>query len=350
MKYIAFLLTASAMMPTALFGCIANAAQPQSQDTPADQQAGSTESGGADASQLGDIVVTAQKREESAQRAPVAITAVGGDELAARGVVDVRQLSTLVPSARFNLENNVATTYIRGVGIGFSNPAVPEAVGLQVNGVFTPLFATGGQLFDVERVEVLPGPQGTLYGRSSVGGIINITTRRPKLNEDGLDASIELGNYDSVHFSGAANIALAQNVAIRTALDVDQHDAYNTNGTDNRNALGGRVSLLAEPSDALSIYLWANYSRNRSRPSPLLYNPGINGDPRDVPAFDPSTAFLYPPNGVDTRDVFSNNRILHVGGQVDWTFGDIKASYIPGYVWNKANEQRVLVGFATPVR
>lgn len=342
MKYKAILLSAAAIVPVAVSG------QAIAQEAQADAVSADT-TGNAGRAQIEEIVVTAQKRVETAQSAPVAITAVSGEMLDERGIVDIRQLSTVVPSARFNLENNVATIYIRGVGIGFSNPAVPEAVGLQVNGVYTPLFATGGQLFDVARVEVLPGPQGTLYGRSSIGGITNITTRQPILGESNMDALLEVGNYDSVHFSGAVNLPVAEQAAVRIAMDTERRDGFNSNGTDNKNAIAGRVSFLAEPSDNLSLYLWSGYSQNKSRPSPLLYLPGSLGDVRKVPNFDESTAWLYPPNGVDTRDVFSNNRIFQIGGQFDLTLGDVQLSYIPGYIWHKASEQRVLVGFATPV-
>ena len=302
-------------------------AMAQAQAVSADQ-AGATES-----AQANEIIVTAQKRAESLQKTPVAITVVNNEAIVNAGVTDIRGLSKLVPAARFNVENNVSLTFLRGVGTGISTPFVAEAVGLQVNGVYHPVFASGVGLFDLQQVEVLPGPQGTLYGRAAIGGVTNIVTRRPDMNL-GMDATLEGGNYDAVHFTSAANVPLSDKVAVRAALDVDRHDGFNSNGTDNKNAVGTRLSILAKPSDDLSIYVWGGYHKNNSRPSNLLFLPAGPGGLRD--------------NDSQTNDVFNHNKVWQIAGQVDWTIGGLQISYIPGYVRNASKEYRDILGFPTP--
>lgn len=292
---------------------------------------------------LGDIVVTAQKRSESLQRSPAAITAIEGSAIAARGIADLRSIGSSIPSARFNVENNLAQVYIRGVGDGLDNPYIAEAVGMQIDGVYIPRWATGSGLFDVDRLEVLPGPQGTLYGRAAIGGVVNITTRRPTQDFE-VSTSAEGGNYGTAHIFGAVNVPVNDQVSMRAAADYNYHDGYNSNGTDSRNSFGGRLSLLGKPNDDITIYLWGVYYENKSRLSPLFYVPGV-GNPRNLPEFDSNQVFFYPPNGYPNALTYNRFKSYRFGGQIDLNLGAITVSYIPGYVWNREHSLRTINGF-----
>jgi iron complex outermembrane receptor protein len=127
---------------------------------------------------LGEVVVTAQKRSESLQRTPAAITALAGDTLMAAGVTDIRAAQNLVPSVRFQAENASTEIYIRGVGSTLDLPNIEPPTAFNFNGSYIPREGTSVGLFDLAAIEVLPGPQGTLYGRSALGGAVNVTFNR----------------------------------------------------------------------------------------------------------------------------------------------------------------------------
>src|SRR5690348_16789700 len=131
---------------------------------------------------VGELVVTAQKRAEKLQDVPIAITALSSQQIKDQHVSDILDLNGLSPSLSIKTDDNAANPkiFIRGVGLNDFNPNTATPVAVYVDGVFigSPL-AQMGQFFDVERIEVLRGPQGTLYGRNTTGGAINIITRKP---------------------------------------------------------------------------------------------------------------------------------------------------------------------------
>ena len=294
--------------------------------------------------QLREIVVTAQKRSESLQKAPVAITAIDSSVLSERGISDISQMSGLVPSARMNIQNNVVQIFVRGIGSGIDLPFVAEAIAMQANGVYTPQQMRASGLFDLERIEVLPGPQGTLYGRSAIGGAVNVVTKRPEHSFGG-EASAEAGNYGTAHFSAAVNLPLSADTSIRAAVDYNHHDAYNNNGTDTLNGLGGRLSLLSEPSDNLTIFLWGQAYRNRSRAPSGFYTPLVDNPRDNIPAADAATAFFYPPDGFPLDIASNRQNNYQVGGQVDLELGGTTLTYIPGYTHYKEEMFRSISGF-----
>ncbi|MCJ2187613.1 TonB-dependent receptor [Novosphingobium beihaiensis] len=304
----------------------------------------STTGKGAPADGLGDIIVTAQKRSETSQKTPAAVTAVNSETLVARGVTTLSSVEKLVPSAKFAVQGSETQVFIRGVGSQVGNPNIPESVATQLNGVFLPRYTTGAGLFDVAQVEVLPGPQGTLYGRSAVGGVVNVNTRRPGW-DFGVQASLEKGNYDSTVLNGGIDVPLNDSVAVRGAVYFDKHDGYNNNGTYDKNALAGRLSVLIEPTGTLSAFLWGSYYRGRSKPSPLQYVPYPAGGPYDYPETDPASAFAYPPDGLATDYGKTRYRSWQFGGQIDLDLGAVSVTYIPGYIYARDVTARSIVGF-----
>jgi iron complex outermembrane receptor protein len=127
-----------------------------------------------------DIIVTAQKREQALSDVSLAVSAVGSERLAETNTYNIEALQTLVPSMSFGNDFNFAKLFIRGVGLSSSLPGVDPSVALHVDGMVVSLAqAQLGSMFDLERVEVLRGPQGTLYGRNATGGAVNLITAKP---------------------------------------------------------------------------------------------------------------------------------------------------------------------------
>lgn len=137
-----------------------------------------------DASGLAEIVVTAQRREESLQRTAVAVSAVTGDDLEKAGVTDAAGIGRLVPALSVQPSGGTTSFFLRGVGTQSGNSFAENAVAFNFNGVFVARpTAPSGVFYDLQRVEVVKGPQGTLYGRNATGGAINVLPNRPKLGE-----------------------------------------------------------------------------------------------------------------------------------------------------------------------
>jgi len=134
----------------------------------------------------GEIIVTAQKRSQSLSDVSLSVAAVGSEQLANNNTVTLEGLQTLVPSISFGNDFNFAKLFIRGIGLSSSLPGVDPSVALHVDGAVVSLAqAQLGSMFDLERVEVLRGPQGTLYGRNSTGGAVNLITAKPTSTLDG---------------------------------------------------------------------------------------------------------------------------------------------------------------------
>ncbi len=160
--------------------------------------------------QIGEIIVTAQKRSEKLQDVPVAVTAISGDAIRNRRIADIVDLSNQAPGLQIKADDSAANPriFIRGVGVNDFNPTTASAVGIYVDGVYvgSPLAQRAG-FFDLQQVEVLRGPQGTLYGRNTTGGAINLTTRKPGDAAEG-DLSVDYGRFNSVDVQGGVSVPL----------------------------------------------------------------------------------------------------------------------------------------------
>ena len=190
----------------------------------------------ADETSLSEVVVTAQHRAENVQKVPIPITAVTGPELEKQGVTGFKELGTRVPSLRFGGGvtggENVIT--MRGLGSQNTTPGGDSPVAYNIDGVYVQRTTSiDPEFYDVARVEVLRGPQGTLYGRNSVGGSINVVTNKPGADfEAGVDAMI--GNYKARTFRGFTNIPMRTEgsdfgAAARVTVVSAKHDPYTKN-------------------------------------------------------------------------------------------------------------------------
>src|SRR5216683_5073572 len=134
---------------------------------------------------LQEIIVTAEKQSENLQKAPAEVTVVTADILVDAGITDLREAQKLVPAVRFQAEGNNTQVFIRGVGANLDFPNVEPNVAFNLAGIYLPREATSAAFFDVAQLEILPGSQGTLYGRSAIGGTINLTPAKPGFDNDG---------------------------------------------------------------------------------------------------------------------------------------------------------------------
>jgi len=216
---------------------------------------------------LGEIVVTAQKREQSLKDVPIAMSVVDAATIARTRSTDLRDLSRLVPNFSVQRAGSIDTVLIRGVGGGGRNIGFTTRAGVYVDGVYAGQFASVNQdTLDVERIEVLRGPQGQLFGRNTVSGAVSIVTVKPK---DVFEGSIEAGygNKDLYEVRGMLNLPLAQGVALRVSAAHRERDGFTLNvptGTDldNINRDSVRAQLGADLSERLRLDLSADYSRD----------------------------------------------------------------------------------------
>ncbi|HEU0044650.1 TonB-dependent receptor [Sphingomonas sp.] len=218
----------------------------------------------------GDVVVTARRRAETVQRVPIAISVIGGSAIAETGAYNVNRITQLQPSLQFystNPRNSAAN--IRGLGapFGLTNDGIEQGVGIYVDQVYYSRIASATFDFtDTERIEILRGPQGTLYGKNTTAGAINITTRPPSFEPEAR-AELSIGNYD--FFQGKASISgplVADTIAIRlsTSVTTRRGTIYNVRQDEWQNSqdnLSGRAQILWRASPNLDLTLYGDYNR-----------------------------------------------------------------------------------------
>lgn len=237
---------------------VPKSSEPASSAAPASPQASSAEPA------TDDIVVTAQRRSESVQRVPLAVTALSGDNLKTRGVVDLSSLSATVPGLNIGEQVGQARLTLRGIGVDNVSTGAESSVAFNQDNVFYSRSAAAlASFYDVDRVEVLRGPQGTLYGRNATGGSVNILTNRPS-QQFGGGVSLTVGNYDTIIAEGFANTPLSDTIASRISFQVQHRGGYGKNlvtggDIDNRQSQALRGQLLFEPSGRLSILVAGDY-------------------------------------------------------------------------------------------
>ncbi len=254
-------------------------------------QDGATESSG-----LEEIVVTARRREETLQSAPLSVAAFSGDTLAKAGIDEFSEIASRVPGFTLNPDNiSEPNIFLRGIGTDIESAASSAAIGFFLNDVYLPRAqGTAIELFDLERVEIVRGPQGTLYGKNVVGGAINFITRKPT---DTFRAGIEagIGNYGAIELKGHVGGGIGEGLSGSIAAVSRMRDgfAFNTftgNDIENLSVFGVLGQLRYQPSDDLDILLTGDLTRRRARGKwvdiqiPSTHNiPFVNPDRRKGP-------------------------------------------------------------------
>ena len=219
-----------------------------------------------------DIVVTARRRSESAQDVPIAISVVGGDQIDNTGAFNVGRLQQLAPALQFYSSNpRNSAVNIRGIGapFGLTNDGIEQGVGIYVDDVYYARVASATLDFlDVAQIEVLRGPQGTLYGKNTTAGAVNITTNQPTFDFEG-KAELSIGNLNFKQAKAAVSGPLSDTLAARLALSATSRRGTLYNVTTDRwiqsqDNIGIRGQLLWKPTDALSVTLAADWNRQEA--------------------------------------------------------------------------------------
>ena len=317
------------------------------------------------------IIVRAQGRDQALSDVPVAVSAVSGEMLEKSGVSDIRDLNQVAPSLLVSSTGNEAngSARIRGIGTVGDNPGLESSVAVFVDGVYRSRSGNAlSELGPLDRVEILRGPQGTLGGRNSSAGLINIYTAPPEFEFSGYGA-FTYGNYDAIKVEGGINAPLGDTVAARIdgvyfERDGFYNDVVNDVRINDRDRYLVRGQLLFEPTSDLSIRLVADYSKKdeaccaatfvQPEFAPLArVSPGLdsfarpNGGPALTSTDNPIVPILLG-LGQDPRALTQStfNRDIYVtpgrtyqgetedwgiSGEVNWDFGDVTLTSITGY-------------------
>lgn len=255
-----------------------------------------------------EIVVTAQRREEAIQDVPIAVTALAAEQLTDQGLAGGYELLQTIPNVNFSKGNFTGYNFqIRGVGAKVVAAGGDAGVSVHLNNA--PLTANRlfeADFYDVARVEVLRGPQGTLYGRNATGGVVNVITQQPTDEFEG-HFTAEIANYNQQRYTGIVNVPISDMLALRVAATSLDRDGFGHNNTlggdiDGRDIWSARATVAFYPTDNISAWLmWEHFDEddNRARVGKQL----CQSDPG--PASVNGTPFAATANGGIARGWFS---------------------------------------------
>jgi len=286
----------------------------------------------------GDIVVTAQRTSSLLSKTPVALSAIDGAGLRDAGVSNPTALADIVPNISIDRANGLQIT-IRGVTSTDQTEKGDPSAAFLLDGVYIARPQVQEvSFFDVDRVEVLRGPQGTLYGRNTTAGVVNLIPAKPT---DRFEASFEgsYGNFDTVQATGMMNLPVGEHVALRAALNYDRRDSYIAKGVASpfdtgpyKDNVSARLSALVDIADNVSLLLRGDYSQMKGRPNNAVLlsnfyrfpfaNPqaGMAGvDPVYVQRADDDYRKL---NYAETVEGVRDNSSWGVSGELNWDISD----------------------------
>jgi len=283
----------------------------------------------------GEIVVTALKRAQNLQDIPAAISAVSSEDLATRGIDNIESLTAAVPNLDFGEHAGTTLISIRGVGSIVDSGVTEPTVATYIDGVFMPR-ATMGYLraVDLDRIEVLRGPQGTLYGRNATGGAINFIAKEPTRDVTA-GVNLSTGSYDALGISGYLSGPLSDTISIRLSGGHEQDDGF-VRWLPDKGRIGNinndyvRGALRFEPGDNLTVDLWARYETS---------NGGGAYQQLFTPTFLPTTGQTTEPNQIygDSPYVL-NSKTFIASGKIDLKLTDsVSLRSVSGYVDHKNN-------------
>lgn len=323
-----------------------------------------------DSSGIEEVIVTAQRKEESAQKAGIAIDAVTAADLNERGMTSATDITKLVPAINFSVATgSIASVFMRGVGnittSSYNDPAVTPSYDGVVMGRGAGVF--GAAFYDLERVEVLKGPQGILYGRNATGGAINIIPARPEIGKTGGGFNLGYGNHDARSGDAHVNVAMGENAAVRLAGSWLQHDGYNLDGSDDARRGSVRGQFLYEPSEDLRIRVGGDFTHVGGKgvggnylgsylpgpsgytfvPSGLSINEGFNSAAsntyRRTVLGAPGFGFLLPMNSAQKNDT----TYWGLNAELNWKTSLGELTVLPAYRKTKDRSPFYGPGFNT---
>ncbi len=317
--------------------------------------------------ELEEIVVTATKRAESLQDVPISVTAIGGEALSTGNFSDIRSITAKAPSVSItNAQTNSGSTSVkvRGIGTVGNNAGFESSVGIFIDGVYQPRPGIAlSEFVDMSQVEVLRGPQGTLFGRNTSVGALNIKTNAPVLGETEGSIEASLGNYDLQNIKAIYNMPAGENLAFRVASSVRQRDGViesaqsDVDDAHDKDRYLVRAQALWTPTEDISLRVIADTSKNdESCCTQVGIQANSNGTPTNgVPSFDADDFTSFGDQRGDNSDQYGLSAELTVEtdigtltwipayrksesetwGDNDWTSADMY--FIPEETPNESN-------------
>lgn len=310
------------------------------------------------ATTLSGITVTAQKREEALQDVPIVINVLDEQLLQDAGVHDIKDMQVLVPGLTVTSTQSAAqtTARIRGIGTVGDNAGLESSVGIVIDGVYRSRNSVGfGDLGEVERIEVLKGPQGTVFGKNTSAGVINVITRRPSYTQSA-EGEITVGNYGLFGVSGAYNDALGENAAFRVFASKRKRDGVDDvkfgagprteddDGDQNYHTFRGQ--LLLEPTDNLSINFVGDFSSREENccitvttdrgPTAAIINALTPGGEGVIPVVDLDRRLGYA-NRPTTQDLKDKGVAMNIDWVSPWANGATISSITSMRDWKAIN-------------
>jgi iron complex outermembrane recepter protein len=298
---------------------------------------------GADNNALEEITVTAQHRDENLQKSAIAISAFSGTELQKEQIVSISSLTDVIPNVEFTQNQSNAGVFIRGIGLDSQSPGSDPRVAIYTDGIYSPRPLDAlGSFYDIDRVEVLRGPQGTLYGRNATAGAMNIISREPGDSLNGY-GTITVGDYNLVRIEGAVGGPISPTLSGRVAFQTVDRGGYGRNVStrndiDDDHERAVRAKLRYEPSSDFSLELEAYYRIENDHFGGYHY---IQNKPGFTPAietfglgyyfFDPTTRDIggrQPASTLEGRGI----SVTAIG-----KFAGLELTSITGYKYSKTD-------------
>lgn len=284
--------------------------------------------------ELEEITVTASKRAENQQKVAITMEVLSSEELKMSGKNDLDEILSNVSSILVNKAADGLRISLRGISDDqstFHDQSVSmPTVAINMDGIYSNRKDTGSGLFDLERVEVLYGPQSTLYASNSPGGVVNVVTANPKLDRYEVGGTIEVGNYSLLHTEGVMNAPISDTMAMRAAFSTSVRDGYLSNGGDDEDSKAARLRALYQPIESLSFTVSGELSKTASQ--------GFGG----------VTAFIYQD---DVDDPWQTDRTLgspnlntskKIYGRADWDMGFASMALVPSYATREGSGSRTM--------
>jgi outer membrane receptor protein involved in Fe transport len=282
---------------------------------------------------LEDIIVTAEKREAELQRIPMDISVVRPDELERLNVHQIEDLDKLLPDLKITrAQGGLLKIQMRDVGgntegrggvtTDYDNPTQETTVAVHLDGVqLTRSDGLEGKLYDLERVETMKGPQGTLYGRGSISGSINMVSKRPDIGNFGGNITFEYGSFDRRRVSSGVNIPVTDKLAFRLSGNIINREGYDDAGVNNQDMWGLRLTMRWEPTDTQSLVVAVDKDRTKNRNGESTgFMWGTVGDLEIVPNPDPGLPESYAP--------YNKGGLIDSAYKVAWWLGDLTPEMI----------------------
>lgn len=309
-------------------------------------------------STLATLTVTAQKREEALQDVPIVINVLPEQLLRDTGVRDIKDLQVLVPGLTVTSTQSATqtTARIRGIGTVGDNAGLESSVGVVIDGVYRPRNSVGyGDLGELERIEVLKGPQGTVFGKNTSAGVINVVTRRPSYTQSA-EGEISVGNYGAFGIAGSYNDALGENAALRIYAAKRKRDGVDDvrvgagprreteDGDQNFHTLRGQ--LLIEPTDSLDLLFSADFTSREENccatvttqrgSTAAILNALTPGGEAVIPAVDIERRLTYS-NRPTTQDIKDKGVQLEANWTTPWAGEPVLTSITAMRDWKAIN-------------